>query len=186
MLTTSEPHALCRSCADELTYTCGFCGQLHETELHPPATAHNGRAVCDECLPSFSRCDCCGQLFRTSDTRQTESGRYCWSCSSYDNGQSIQSYYFKPAPIFRDAPDSEPTGLYLGVELEMDLGDAEAAATRIGSMYGRDFLYFKHDGSLDEELVTDDEGKISLALSAYTFDLSIGKAQRASSCRSRF
>lgn len=156
MLTTSEPHVLCRSCADELTYTCGFCGQLHETELHPPATAHNGRAVCDECLPSFSRCDCCGQLFRTSDTRQTESGRYCWSCSSYDNGQSIQSYYFKPAPIFRDAPDSEPTGLYLGVELEMDLGDAEAAATRIGSMYGRDSLYFKHDGSLDEgcELVT--------------------------------
>lgn len=119
MLTTSEPHVLCRSCADELTYTCGFCGQLHETELHPPATAHNGRAVCDECLPSFSRCDCCGQLFRTSDTRQTESGRYCWSCSSYDNGQSIQSYYFKPAPIFRDAPDSEPTGLYLGVELEI-------------------------------------------------------------------
>ena len=38
----------------------------------------------------------------------------------------------------------------------MNLGDAEAAATRIGSMYGRDFLYFKHDGSLDEgcELVT--------------------------------
>ena len=24
MLTTSEPHVLCRSCADELTYTCGF------------------------------------------------------------------------------------------------------------------------------------------------------------------
>lgn len=155
-LTTSEPHVLCRSCADALTYTCGHCGQLHETELHPPAIAHNGREICEECLPNYSRCECCGRLFRTSDTRETESGRYCWSCSSYDNGQSIQSYYFKPAPIFRDDPESEPTGLYLGVELEMDYGDADAAATRISSMYGNDFLYFKHDGSLEDgcELVT--------------------------------
>ncbi|WP_305297043.1 hypothetical protein [Parvibacter caecicola] len=156
MLTTSESCVLCRSCADARTYTCGHCGQLHETELHPPAIAHNGREICEECLPNYSRCECCGRLFRTSDTRETESGRYCWSCSSYDNGQSIQSYYFKPAPIFRDDPESEPTGLYLGVELEMDDGDADAAATRISSMYGNDFLYFKHDGSLDDgcELVT--------------------------------
>ena len=38
----------------------------------------------------------------------------------------------------------------------MDDGDADAAAARISAMYGSDFLYFKHDGSLDEgcELVT--------------------------------
>ena len=38
----------------------------------------------------------------------------------------------------------------------MDCGDAEAATARIGSMYGCNHLYFKHDSSLDEgcELVT--------------------------------
>lgn len=37
------------------TYTCGHCGQLHETELHPPAIAHNGREICEECLSNYSR-----------------------------------------------------------------------------------------------------------------------------------
>lgn len=153
---TSDGHVFCQACTDALTYVCGCCNELRETALHDHEVSHSGRYICDECLPEFSRCECCGRLFRTGDTRETDTGRLCWSCTSYDNGETIQSYYFKPTPIFRDAPDAEPTGLYLGVELEMDLGDAEAAAARISAMYGPDFLYFKHDGSLDEgcELVT--------------------------------
>ncbi len=86
MLTTSEPHIFCQSCAESLTYTCGFCGQRHETEFHQSTTAHDGRLICDECLSSFSRCNCCGRLFRNSDTQLTSNGRYCWSCSAYNTG----------------------------------------------------------------------------------------------------
>lgn len=156
LLTTSGHRALCQSCADGLTYTCGVCGQRHETALHEPSVAHDRTIVCDECLAGFTRCACCGQLFRTADTRVSGGERRCWPCSLYDSDEAIRSYGFKPAPIFRDAPDTESTGLYLGVELEMDRGNAEAAAARISSMYGDDFLYFKYDSSLDEgcELVT--------------------------------
>ncbi|WP_165046316.1 amidoligase family protein [Adlercreutzia sp. ZJ138] len=66
------------------------------------------------------------------------------------------SYSFKPEPVFHDIEGGDPSGLYLGVELEMDCGNAEATAKRISEAYGPQVLYFKHDGSLDDgcELVT--------------------------------
>ncbi len=114
------------------------------------------RAICDMCVSNYSPCDCCGRLFRNSDLQLTADGRHCWSCAAYNTGRAIMSYGFKPEPIFHDAEDCDSSGLYLGVELEMDYGDAEATAKRISETYGSQMLYFKHDGSLDEgcELVT--------------------------------
>lgn len=155
-VTSSDEHHFCSECASMHTFTCDICGSRHESATHSHKTTHDGRIVCDECSRDYERCEYCDGLFHMHDLREVDGRHLCWSCSSYDSEQPIQSYYFKPAPVFHDAPGSEPTGLYLGVELEMDCGDAEAATARIGSLYGCDHLYFKHDSSLDEgcELVT--------------------------------
>lgn len=153
---TTAGRSLCAACAEEHTFVCEDCGCRHERAEHEHHLDRNGRLVCDACVTGYSTCDCCGRLFRNSDIRLTAGGHFCWSCSAYNSGRSIMSYGFKPEPVFHDLEDAEPIGLYLGVELEMDYGNAEAAAKRISDAYGHQLLYFKHDGSLDDgcELVT--------------------------------
>lgn len=153
---TTAGRSLCAACAEEHTFVCEDCGCRHERADHEHHLDRNGRLVCDACVTGYSTCDCCGRLFRNSDIHLTAGGHFCWSCSAYNSGRAIMSYGFKPEPVFHDLEGAEPTRLYLGVELEMDYGNAEAAAKRISDTYGHQLLYFKHDGSLDDgcELVT--------------------------------
>lgn len=155
-LSSTSGRVLCPSCAEEHTFVCADCGCRHELSSHERHRDRSGRAICEMCVSNYTRCDCCGGLTRNSDLQQGADGRFCWSCTAYNTGRAIMSYSFKPEPIFHGAEGCEPTGLYLGVELEMDYGNAEAAAKRISEEYGSKMLYFKHDGSLDEgcELVT--------------------------------
>lgn len=155
-LTNTSGRVLCASCAEEHTFVCLDCGCRYELSSHERHHDRSGRTICDLCVTNYSRCDCCGGLLLNGDLQQSADGRFCWSCMAYNSGRAIMSYSFKPEPVFHDAEGCEPTGLYLGVELEMDYGDAEAAAKRISEEYGQKLLYFKHDGSLDEgcELVT--------------------------------
>jgi hypothetical protein len=79
---------------------------------------------------------------------------YCSCCAEEHNRRSIQSYYYKPAPVFHGTGPR-----FLGVELEIDRGgeDSDTAdqLRRIANRNGN-HLYVKHDGSLNDgmELVT--------------------------------
>lgn len=153
---TSGGRTLCETCAERMTFTCSVCGTVHENNDHDYLTDHEDNDVCDQCWDNYYRCDSCDQYFREDDLREMNGGEYCWRCAAEHSGNAILSYGYKPDPIFHRAEGEPPNSLVLGIELEMDCGNAEAAAERISSIYGGDWLYFKHDSSLNRgaELVT--------------------------------
>lgn len=148
---------ICRACAGEVAFRCAECGRWHMRESGF-ITDRRGNRICGECQTGFSRCDRCHEWYRDTDMHDGEvDGRaLCCRCAAEVGRTGVQSYYFKPQPIFHRADGEAEGGLLLGVELEMDHGDGETAAARITREFGTDWLYFKNDGSLDDgvELVT--------------------------------
>ncbi|WP_409967403.1 amidoligase family protein [Bengtsoniella intestinalis] len=80
---------------------------------------------------------------------------YCYQCiEEHRSGRGIQSYYYRPEPIFHGEGKR-----YFGVELEIDDGgESDSVADKLLSISNEngDYIYIKHDGSLDDgmEIVT--------------------------------
>lgn len=149
---------ICRACANVIAHRCAECGRWHLIDEVRHITDRHGNRICEHCLGNWSRCERCGGWFRDSEMHDGDvDGReLCCRCASEVTRTGVQSYYFKPQPVFHRAEGEPSDGLLLGVELEMDHGDGDTAAARIIQEFGSDWLYFKHDGSLDDgvELVT--------------------------------
>lgn len=148
--------ALCPSCAATMATECECCH-----EVFSPGTEfirdHTGILRCPSCAEEYRECQGCGRHFNRADMEEDEFGDlYCWQCFDDVDYQGVHNYSFKPEPIFHRLPGEEGTSLVFGIELEMDGCDPESAIKRIASKCDESWLYFKHDGSLDEgaELVT--------------------------------
>lgn len=157
VLYCGEP--FCQLCFGSETLCCTECGEY----IRPTQNAGTeDTPLCCVCFEeSYTHCSDCGALLREPGNAyydpfdRSESTPYCRQCyREHDHGDPIHDYCYKPDPIFYgDGPR------YLGVELEIDEGGESASnAASILDIANADaeYLYIKHDGSLDDgmELVT--------------------------------
>ena len=145
---------LCETCLDELTVICDRCGERIWSD---DSEGDSNITLCQDCFDDhYHRCADCGRLIHNDDTYYVDDDSdipYCDSCIDQHRGE-IQSYYYKPAPIFYGEGSR-----YLGVELEIDDGgERDSVAKALMDIGNRDaeHIYIKHDGSLNEgmEIVT--------------------------------
>lgn len=156
----SSGERICSRCARTQAYFCPECEEWHLYSRRSHIVTHDSDYICDECADGYELCACCGEYFRIDDMEEPDEDEYvCHRCAARRGSGDIYSYSYKPAPIFHRADGEGQNSLVLGIELEMDAargGDPRAAAHRIKSRFGDEWLYFKRDSSLDNgvELVT--------------------------------
>ena len=156
----SELHAFrgelyCLDCLTDLTVICDECGQRFFTnEVHQ----EQDLTLCYSCLDNYAHCHGCGRLIHEDELHYLngyDQEGYCDSCyAARSSRQGIESYYYKPEPIFYGEGPR-----YFGVELEIDEGgESDSRANRLMDIGNHDHphIYIKHDGSLDNgmEIVT--------------------------------
>ena len=155
-VTLEGGRSICRTCANTIARRCDECGRWHLIDEVGHIIDRHGNHICEHCQEGWSRCERCGEWVPDNETSESGGRRICFRCAADEAHEGVQSYYYKPRPVFHRADGEPADGLLLGVELEMDHGDGDAAAARIIQEFGSDWLYFKRDGSLDDgvELVT--------------------------------
>ena len=145
---------LCETRLSELTAVCDRCGERIWSDDNE---GDSNTTLCQDCYDNYyHRCADCDRLIQGDDTYYADDDSnisYCGDCIEQHRG-GIQSYYYKPTPIFY----GEGTR-YLGVELEIDNGgEQDSVAKKLMDIGNRDaeHIYIKHDGSLNEgmEIVT--------------------------------
>lgn len=146
---------LCSECLEEQTTICHDCGKrIWNTD----AIEYSGYDYCTSCYDDrFTTCERCGTVIYFDDANyyaddEDHDAPYCDSCY-HEKEHSIHSYQFKPEPIFYGS------GLFMGVELEVDKGGENYDhASDILKIANQNFphIYIKRDGSIDDgfELVT--------------------------------
>ena len=142
---------LCSDCLDEHTRVCADCGARIWAEDNFGDPDH---PLCERCYDgAYTRCENCDGLLRRDEANYDSGEPYCDSC--YDNrDHAILDYSYKPEPIFYG---NGPR--FFGVELEIDGAGEDSfnaeQVLKIGNR-GDEYIYCKHDGSLDEgfEIVT--------------------------------
>jgi hypothetical protein len=146
---------LCPACLDELTATCGCCGERIWLENN---AGDSERVLCQHCYNShYTVCEGCSSVIHYNEAYRTDAddGDYCWSCYTSHNSRRkvIHDYSYKPSPSF--FPTFNPQDLYYGVELEIDGGGEDSSnAETLLKIANRieEHLYIKHDGSLTDGL----------------------------------
>lgn len=149
--------ALCQSCYEDETTVCDNCGERIWVD---DSVRDDYTEVCQSCYENyFTRCEHCDRLIRYTEVIYLDGNEdepYCSDCAERigSSRNFIQSYYFKPVPIFHGNGTR-----FLGVELEIDWGgECHNNAANLMDIANASVnnLYVKHDGSLDEgmELVT--------------------------------
>ena len=147
-----QDELLCPACLDEQTTVCSCCGErIYKTDNSGTDTI----PLCEDCYDNhYERCTHCGALIHRRDTYYRGDDPYCYDCYHTLPAQGINDYYFKPEPIFYGTGKR-----YFGVELEVDEGgESDSNAERVLDIAnsGRELIYCKHDGSLNDgfEIVT--------------------------------
>lgn len=152
-----DEQELCPECLSELTLICHHC-DTRIWSRHNVGTAY--QPLCQDCYDSYyNTCEDCGAIIHHDNTCYVDDDDdlpYCDNCvgSHAVTGEYIQSYYFRPEPIFYGEGRR-----FLGVELEIDEGGERNSCAKeihhIGNQED-DHIYMKHDGSLDDgfEIVT--------------------------------
>ena len=153
-----DGQTLCPNCLDLLTVCCRECGTRLWTDDN--AGTHEV-PLCQSCYDDhYTSCYQCGRLIRENEAYYESSDEfdespYCADCfHSLEHSGGIHDYFYKPEPIFYG---SGPR--FFGVELEIDgAGEYTANANALLTIANQidQYLYIKHDGSLEEgmELVT--------------------------------
>lgn len=114
----------------------------------------SGIWVCDRCYDAgWNTCDNCGCLMRDEDVHKINGYDYCEACAEEieDENEIIHGYSYKPDPDFYHTQEdfAHGTPLYMGVELEVDKGEApQDLAEELQDNVSE--IYCKHDGSLDD------------------------------------
>ena len=130
----------CQSCFDDNFVRCACCGDYVATS--ETYETYDGN-VCEYCYENdYRECEGCGEIFHIDRLYYSENDE-CYYCEDCEPDEVINSYSYKPTPIFRGDTD-----LYLGVELEIDgAGQSHENAQQIIDI--NNLLYCKADGSLD-------------------------------------
>lgn len=149
-----DDQLLCGECLQRLTIVCDCC----ETRIWRDCNAGNEDVfLCNNCYERhYYSCSECGRLIHESEVYDGDGDDpLCCDCyCSRRRGESINSYYYKPSPIFYGTGNR-----FFGVELEIDdAGEYSDNADEILDEANgiAEHIYCKHDGSLDEgfEIVT--------------------------------
>lgn len=152
-LTIFEGQHYCPSCLEEHTVVCRECS---ERILREDNAGTDNLPLCQGCCDSYyTTCTRCGALVNYDDCHYPygDEDPYCESCCHLAD-DAIQSYYFKPTPIFYGQGPR-----FFGVELEIDgAGESDSHSKSLLTLFNRDkpLAYCKHDGSLNNgiEIVT--------------------------------
>ena len=157
-LTEFEDQMLCSHCLDHETTICSRCGNRIWSDDNAGDTV---TPLCQSCYERFyTACAHCGRIILEDDTYYEDDDHdhddpLCWNCYSHmQEDKHIHDYYYKPEPIFYGEGSR-----YFGVELEIDgAGEYSGNACQLmrSANCGRELIYCKHDGSLEEgfEVVT--------------------------------
>lgn len=151
-LISFQDELLCPDCLAEQTTVCSCCG---ERIYKADNSGTDAIPLCEDCYDNhYERCAHCGALIHRRDTYYRGDDPYCYDCYHTLPAQGINDYYFKPEPIFYGTGKR-----YFGVELEVDEGgESDGNAERVLDIAnsGRELIYCKHDGSLNDgfEIVT--------------------------------
>lgn len=153
-----DGQTLCSSCLDAETVCCTHCGSRLWRDDNAGTTEI---PLCQPCYDHYyTSCDHCGALIALADAHyeagdEDREEPLCDACyHRYTISGGIESYYYKPQPIFYGTGPR-----YFGVELEIDEGGERirsAQALMALANHGAERIYCKHDGSLDDgfEIVT--------------------------------
>ena len=156
--TVFDGQELCILCLEIETVVCDWCGRRI---WHTDNAGDDGTPLCQDCRDDYyTDCCECGRLIRNEDAcyrRNDEEGEhpYCYHCFQNVGVGGINSYHYKPEPIFYGR-----SARFFGVELEIDGGgEYDSRADRILEIANKDEVervYCKHDGSLNDgfEIVT--------------------------------
>lgn len=142
-----DGYDLCEHCFNSVTTVCDNCGTRIWRENSEGDAVHT---LCSHCYEySYTNCEDCGRLIHNEDAYYEEGGDYpyCWECFEKLKDCAIKSYSYKPEPIFYGS------GIYYGVELEIDKGGEEHDnAQKLLNIANKteERLYCKHDGSIME------------------------------------
>ena len=143
---------LCSQCVQLHTVQCSHCGKyLYRDD-------NEGDTCTPLCYPCFQRlgcsiCDRCGRLLRAGEAcydSEDDDIPYCCDCYNRRRSEAIiHDYCYRPVPIFYGKGPR-----YFGIELEIDgAGERTDYAAKIldaGNCNGKQYIYAKHDGSLDD------------------------------------
>lgn len=150
----SSDKIVCRHCVDENYYLCDECGNYFPIdEVH----YDDDICVCDDCYNGeYFTCSYCDEIVHCDNIYYDNDGDPCCQYCYNERGGSLNSYSYKPNPIFHDVKDyqivkdeeEEENTLYMGIELEVDKGDNLNDSVKM-VQDKLDWCYCKSDGSLN-------------------------------------
>lgn len=142
---------LCHNCMESETVQCIHCGAHVYNDLN---SGTDDIPLCASCYNryEYAFCEHCGVLLRGGDVFYAgeDDIPYCRDCyERYRGSEVIHAYHYKPDPIFYGEGPR-----YFGVELEIDgAGERNDYAKEVlaaGNLEGKEHIYAKRDGSLDD------------------------------------
>lgn len=149
-MTRFDGKELCLECFSRETIVCSHCGERiwsvdNQGTLSMP--------LCTDCYDEhYTSCAECGRIINRDDAyyEDCDNEPMCHRCYESNRVHNyIEDYYYKPEPIFYGEGNR-----FFGVELEVDCGgevdDNAASVMRVGNGSGKENIYCKHDGSLEE------------------------------------
>jgi hypothetical protein len=134
----------CQDCFEERFTACEECGDFIRRDH---AYGQDDSDYCENCYNDlYTCCDDCGYDILLDSSYHTDNGTYCEECyTNNENSNNLESYCYKPSPVFFGTKYKNKTNLYLGIELECDKGDDFDVIDDLR----HNELYFKEDSSLD-------------------------------------
>ena len=142
---------LCHDCMESETVECIHCGAHVYNDLN---SGTDEIPLCAACFDRYEDaiCEHCGVLLRGGEAFYVgeDDIPYCRACyERYRGSEVIHAYNYKPDPTFYGEGPR-----YFGVELEIDgAGERNDYAKEVlaaGNPEGKEHIYAKRDGSLDD------------------------------------
>lgn len=147
---------VCQGCADYYYYKCDDCGKYFSSG-RGNTVYHDGyeETICDNCLDNGSYCYCedCGEYYHEDNMTYCEDDDcyYCDGCIENHQSGIICAYHDHDNELEFFGNDKNNTVPYFGVELEIDKGSSNIeCAEYTKDQFPYNFIYFEHDGSLDD------------------------------------
>ena len=141
----ADGDAVCYSCSQSYV-RCSHCDEI--IHIDDTLVIANCDLICRDCYNNdFFTCDECGEIYHNDEAYYRNDYCYCRDCYRNSCGP-IEEYSYKPDPIFYPRGEKK----YVGFEIEVERSDSDHGyyAERITEIVGKDRLYFKEDGSLND------------------------------------
>lgn len=125
----------CDDCSSNYSNWCDSCDSRYSDDVSFYDISDRNRSVCEHCA-SNSYCWC--------DDHEVYYYEYCDVCGSDDEPELINSYGYKPDPVFYG---SDPRGLYFGIEVETEIWSRDLNSPAQLAQ-GQESFYLKQDSSI--------------------------------------